>query len=106
MGNEMTWEQKFQALQSIADICLHMRKPGDWYVSMKAEIHEAFFLVSSYGKGTTPQEAIEDHWRKFSNLPYDNYVVVKAGTPERKALRWNNFMWQTVEEEPEAPDGQ
>ncbi len=34
--NDDQWEQKFAALQAISsDISLRMRRPGNWYVSMR-----------------------------------------------------------------------
>lgn len=93
----MTWEQKFAALQSIADTSLRMRKPGDWYVSATGRgIAGDGFVLGAYGNGKTPEEAIEDDFRQLAEfLPSDRYVVVERGG-ERRQFRWTGFMWADV----------
>jgi hypothetical protein len=96
----MTWEQKLQALQALSDVALHMRKPGDWYVNASMEIgaDDSGVLVGSYGNGTTPQEAVEDHWSIYTVLlkPKEYCVICTGSQATRRHVRWNGFMWQDV----------
>ena len=95
----MDWQQKLQAMTSLVgtfNICLKMRKPGDWYVSVQGrEILEGSILAGSYGNGSTPQEAVEDDWRKCTeDLKPHQCIVTNAYGPERRQVRWNGFMWE------------
>lgn len=95
----MTWEEKLVALQCLGDTCLIMRRPGDWFVSSRAEIKQGAILAREYGNGPTPQAAVEDHWRIFvDDLPPGQYIVTDAYRPERKAYRWTGYMWREVVE--------
>jgi len=94
----MDWQQKFAAIQAFAgsyETSLQMRKPGDWYVSCGMSIGGDGMLSGSYGNGTTPETAVEDHWEIYSNLPFDRYAVNR----DNLRARWNGFMWETISEE-------
>lgn len=94
----MDWQQKLAAIQAFAgsyDTSLKMRAPGDWYVACAMSIGDAGLLSGKYGNGTTPQEAVEEHWRIYSSLPRNRYAVNK----DNIRARWNGFMWETVTEE-------
>lgn len=94
---KMTWEEKLSACCSIADTSLSMRKPGDWYVSSGMEVIERGHrgvLVGSYGNGKTPEEAVENHWKKLVENPEVECIVVHAMRDDRRELIWNGFMWQ------------
>lgn len=98
-GVTLTYEQKLQAAMAIAPCELIMRKPGDWYVQQSVEVKNGSVLESRYGNGETPQLAIEDHWRALTDLKLPEYLVIGAFTDgERKAVRWNGFMWADVQE--------
>ena len=87
----MNWEQKLAALQAFADTSICMRKPGDWYVHMRAELKGDGVLSSASGNGRTPEEAVEDHWRKVTA---PGAVIVRdAMNAARREVRWNGFMW-------------
>lgn len=90
----MTYEQKLSALQAIAECQLCMRKPGDWYVSHRAEIKNGSMLEGRYGNGKTPEEAVENHWMKLTTLKPDERVVTNAMNDRRRELVWNGFMWE------------
>jgi hypothetical protein len=98
----MDWQQKAAALSALVEIQLICRKAGDWYVRQEVEIKDGAILRGSYGNGTTPQEAVEDHWRQLVDemTPTPMYLVVSAGGGQRKrrAVRWNGFMWMDVSE--------
>jgi len=94
----MDYQQKLYALNAIAETSLKMRKPGDWYVSQSVEIKDGSVLVGSYGNGITPEEAINDHWDILTSLPHGKYLIARAHRDDRKAIRWNGFMWETVNE--------
>lgn len=96
----MTWEEKLAACKAIgSEIGLRMRKPGDWYVDhCGVEVKEGSMLASRYGNGPTPQAAAEDHWTQLTELTPREYIVLDAGRSTRRAVRWNGFMWQDVQE--------
>ncbi len=103
----MDWQQKAAALDALAEIEIKIRKPGDWYVSQRVEIKNDCFLEGAYGNGDTPMAAIEDHWNRLVTdiecRPL--YLVARAGHPNRRAVRWNGFMWQDVPEPERATAG-
>jgi hypothetical protein len=95
----MEWQQKLQALQALAEVSLHMRKPYDWYVNTSMEIgaDDSAFLIGEYGNGRTPEEAVNNHWLIFSTLESPKYVVIGASDGgKRRHVRWNGFMWEDV----------
>lgn len=97
----MTWEEKLAALTSLkSDISLKMRVPGDWYVfHIGVDIKRGGFLSSRCGNGTTPQEAVEDHWKLKTELEEEEYIVLDAGNKEkRRAVKWNGYMWADIVE--------
>lgn len=94
----MTYEEKLEALNAVADCSLIMRRPGNWYVCQSTEIKNGSVLEGRYGNGETPFAAIEDHWNKLTSLAGHEYVVFRHGGV-REAVRWNGFMWAHVNEE-------
>lgn len=96
----MDWQQKAAALDALAELTIKFRKPNDWYVSQRVDVKDNAILRGEYGNGTTPQEAVEDHWLHLvTNLEKSPlYLVAFAGDDRRRAVRWNGFMWQDVPE--------
>jgi hypothetical protein len=95
MSQYMTWEQKFAAINAIAEASLKMRKPGDWYVSQNVEVKEtrgSSVIVSRFGNGTTPEDAVEDHFNSLTAEQPLAYVRVTKFGVIRHVL-WNGFMW-------------
>lgn len=89
----MDWEQKLDALNSLAECSLKMRRPGDWYVSQHTEVGGDGLLTGLYGNGLTPEEAVNDHWNQLvENLPSDRHIR----THDNKSWRWAGFMWKEV----------
>ena len=95
----MTWEEKLAAMQALAATEIAMRKPGDWYCHMHAEIGGNGMLCGVISSKATPQDAVEDVWREVSELPTGRYLVMNAHGSNRRAVRWNGYMWADVEEE-------
>jgi hypothetical protein len=99
MSANMTWEQKLDALNALAECSLLMRKPGNWYVSQRTELKDECFLVGTYGNGASPEEAVLDHWRVLvDEVPLGQYIVAHSGTERRKAVLWNGYMWRDYPE--------
>jgi hypothetical protein len=94
----MTWEQKLQALNALAECRLIMREPGRWYVNQHIEIKDGGVLGSVSGNGENPIEAVNSHWDKVTNLPDRQYIVCNAYGGQRTAFRWAGFMWRAVDE--------
>ena len=92
----MTWEQKLDALNSLCVHSLQMRRPGDWYVSATIEIANNGILIGRYGNGKNPEEAVLDHWEKYTTkLTPDQYIVARNYDQEKYVL-WNGYMWKDV----------
>jgi hypothetical protein len=88
------WQQKAAALNLLSPIEILMRGVNDWYVSQRVEIKEKSILRSVCGNGDTPEKAISDHWDQATkNLGPDEYLVINVGSDNRRAIRWNGFMW-------------
>lgn len=100
----MDWEQKLQALNTISQCHLIMRQPGNWYVSQSIDVKNNHVLEGRYGNGATPEAAVADHWQRLTDLAPHEYIVGRSGDPgTRKAVRWNGFMWDWVEEKSARP---
>lgn len=97
----MTWEEKFEGLQLLhSDISLRMRVPGNWFVShVGVEIKDGGILGGVCGNGSIPQEAVEDHWKRMTELKPGQYIVLDAYKDTRHVVKWNGFMWKPVVEE-------
>lgn len=93
----MTWEQKLAAINALADSSLKMRQPGDWYLSVpRCEVGGDGVLKSVYGDGRTPELAVEAAWLNMTQIPAELCLVLRAGGPDRKHVRWNGFMWKEI----------
>ncbi len=94
----MTYEQKFAALAAISPRpALHMRKPGDWYVSLSSvERKEGACLSSGCVSEATPEAAVEAKWDWATDQRY--YLVINAMRDNSRAVKWNGFMWEDVNE--------
>jgi hypothetical protein len=79
-----------------------MRKPGDWYVEQRVEVRKGSVLEGRYGNGPDPEAAVLEHWQELTELGADEYLVARAYGDDRKAVRWNGFMWDHVQEKPRA----
>lgn len=91
----MNWQQKAEALNALSEISLKIRHAGDWYVNQSVEVggDDSAVVVGTYGNGTTPEVAIEDHWKRLCDeLPSNQYLVIGRAN-ERRHVRWNGFMW-------------
>lgn len=95
----MDYQQKLQAFQALCQHCLHMREPGDWYVSGAIEIGgDGGILKGEYGNGRTPEEAVLDHWdRLVTHLAPHEYLVVSGTIGPRMYRRWSGFMWDDAQ---------
>jgi hypothetical protein len=102
----MDWQQKAEALAALTEFNIKFRErqwrigaAEPWYVSQRIDVKETggSVLTGTYGNGSTPQEAVEDHWQRLvDGLKPTEYLVVRAGDSERRAVRWNGFMWVDV----------
>lgn len=96
----MTWEEKFAAICALKDADLKMRQPGDWYVSQGTEVKERIgsgVLVSRFGNGESPIEAIKNHWILLTEEQPLAYIVLNAtNNTTRRHVRWNGYMWSDI----------
>jgi hypothetical protein len=100
---ELTWEQKAQALQALvgwSNFALKMRDIGNWYVQTTGlELKKGVCLSGSCVHAQDPQQAVALTWKWATELEPDTYLVVNAYRDNRRAVRWNGFMWEDVVEE-------
>lgn len=96
----MEWYQKFTAILALGpSACLRMRGDGSWYVADgHIEVHEGSMLSSPTQAGGTPEAAVNEAWQQLTDLKPGQYLVIHVMTDERRAFRWNGFMWQDVKE--------
>lgn len=95
--NVMSWEQKLEAMIRLCgarNVSLRMREPGDWYVEVEGRyIGGNGILQGACGNGSTPQQAVEDDWKKYVIDIGDDFYIV---APNKLAYRWNGFMWKNL----------
>jgi hypothetical protein len=97
----MDWQHKAAALAGLCEFSIKFREaqwriggPEPWYISQGIEVANGRFLTGTYGNGYTPQEAIENHWKVLvDELPAGEWLVIRAMSEDRRAVRWNGFMW-------------
>lgn len=103
----MDWQQKAEALAGLGEFSIIFRERQNrigsacaWYAGCaKVEIKDNGIMRGGWGNGNTPQEAIEDYWRYLTELKPHEYVLVRAyDDAQRRAVRWNGFMWADVQE--------
>ena len=96
---ELNFQQKAEALNALAKIAILMRKANDWYISQSTEVKQGSMLAGLYGNGETPADAIYDHWQQLvTDLPPDQYIITNPGSDNRRAVKWNGYMWKEVAE--------
>lgn len=98
----MDFQQKARALAAlspdIAGFSIHIRDAGDWYATCKGvEIANGRFLSRPTSSGANPEEAVNDLWKQFTDIGAD-WLVINAMGPDRRAVRWNGFMWEPFKE--------
>lgn len=98
---EMTWTQKALALQALVgwyNFSLKLRENESWYVEHTGlGRKEGCCLSGGCQNGKTPNEAVEQCWRWATDPDY--YLVLNATSKNRRAVRWNGFVWEDVVEE-------
>lgn len=100
----MTWEQKLAALDKLAGVGeLRMRAPGNWFCSHRVDIKDRSILRGGAGNGVNPEEAVLNQWERLTtDLKSHEYIVIDRGSGPRRAVRWNGYMWDDVDEKAEA----
>jgi len=100
-GERMNWQQKALALHSLSgtfNFSLHLREDGTWFVNLTGiERKEGRCLSSGCQVAKTPEQAIEGCWAWATESGY--YLVKGASSDDRRAFKWNGFMWEEIEEE-------
>lgn len=102
MAREMTWEEKLDAMIALAPGTTIQRRPGaNWYVAMRGcEItkDDSGILDGRYGNGATPQLAVEDAWKTYTELKPEEYIIRGAMSNNPRHFRWNGYMWEELHE--------
>lgn len=92
----MNWEQKLDALNKLEQCWLRMIAPGDWAVAQDVDIRTFNKSVAAAGKGKSPDEAVEAHWKLLTELDDNQVCVSRPGYASRAIVRWNGLMWTPV----------
>jgi hypothetical protein len=92
------WQECLDAIQCLGEVRLIMRKPNDWYVDQHVEVKDRAVLISVSGNGSSPEEAVHDHWNNLTSLQPGQYIVARAAGSDRIAVRWAGHMWKPVNE--------
>ena len=93
-------QQKAQALNALAQISLVLTTDNKWVIKQDVEIKDGSILKSERGEpDDCPLKTIDKHWNKLTRLEPHQYLVTNAYGKKRKAIRWNGFMWQPIEED-------
>lgn len=96
----MDYRQQFIAMNALSPCAIKIDVNCNWYVSQPAvEVKRGGLLCTDSGRGETPQHAIQEHWKRHTEMKPGEYLVVNAGEPTRLAVRWNGFMWESVRED-------
>lgn len=92
--------QKFAAILALGpQACLRMRSDGSWYVADDhIEVKQGAMLCSPSQAGSTPEKAIHECWEQLTDLKNCEYLVAGGNREDRKAFKWNGFMWADVKE--------
>ena len=97
----MDWQQKAAAIQALAgwqNFALKMRGPENWYVQHSGlEQKEGGLLSDGPQHGKTPEDAVNQCWDWMTDPEY--YLVWSTYRDSRRAVRWDGFMWENVNEE-------
>ena len=97
----MDWQQKALALQLLVgwqNFSIKMRCVKNWYVRIKGlQRKEKSMLSSGWSQGITPQDAVEQYWEWATGSGH--YLVLNSYAADRRAVKWNGFMWEDVTEE-------
>lgn len=98
----MDFDQKCAALAALGELSIKFREAEwrighkePWYVSQQIDIKRGPVSCGEFGNGMSPQDAIEDHWCRLTELKDGEYLVVRSGDNVRR-VRWNGFMWSDV----------
>lgn len=109
----LTWEQKLKALNNLTPTEVKFRAPGDWYCycSGGMSICNGSICSSSYGNGATPEEAVNECFKLYSEITLDNFYKTKE-KDKRKYIKvygssgdsdryyfWDDFMWKEVKQD-------
>jgi len=85
-----TWEDKLEDLQAISNHGVSFGKTdeGQWYCDAGFEIKDGAILGTAVAFGDTHEEAVDNLWKKITNLPKNQYLVLDAMHPSRRAFKW------------------
>lgn len=101
--SELNWIQKALAMQSLVgwyNFAFKLRPDGSWYIQHTG-LHrrENHALSGGCQSADSPEEAMNDCWVWATCPRY--YLVLAGGGTDRRAVKWNGFMWEDVSEERE-----
>ncbi len=99
--SSLNWTQKFKAIVAVSryrEASLRMRDDCSWYVSsMGVDRKEGGMLSGGCQSGISPEDAVEQWWSWATDPKY--YLITRGTDDKRRAVRWNGFMWEDVNEQ-------
>ena len=99
MRNKMDLKSKWGALNALSTLNVCMLKDETFSatfpsVSGTVEIGNGGTLTSVNGRGDAPEKAIDDLWKRLTELSPKEYIVLNAMSRDgRRHVRWNGYMW-------------
>lgn len=95
----MDFTQKSRAIKALADVLEVRFHDMGWAATAgNVEVRDNGLLMGVTGRGRTPETAVDELFERLTNVPAGQYLVVNAYSDQRRAVRWNGFMWAQVNE--------
>ena len=91
---KLTTNQMALALSALGDFGIHIRKRGDWYASVRAEIKRGAFLEGPSVSAPSPDAAVLALFETYT-AP-GTIVVLHANEARRRHVQWNGFIWADI----------
>ena len=99
----LTTDQKWDAITAFDPSARveHRGNLHDWFIADGMHIGDGSgVIVGTYGNGTTPQEAVDEHWRIYvEELGPDRYIsaqIREGAEYVQYRVRWNGFRWANI----------
>lgn len=89
---KLSQNQMALALKGLGNFSIMIRKGGDWYASVDAEIRESSVLINPTVSEKTPYAAVAALFAIYTTP--GTRVVLNAKRSNEREVRWNGFMWE------------
>jgi hypothetical protein len=93
MGAAMTTIEKMKAMNAAFKVRIGLNINDQWYASGPEQGGDGMLRGMS-GRGSSPEEAIDDLWNQIVTMASDRHLRLD----DDRRVRWNGFMWETAYE--------